>query len=47
MVELVNGMRADIRYAQAMLQGQPEKLNNLGWGPKRSGTALEAPEAVL
>ncbi|MBI4500784.1 MAG: fibronectin type III domain-containing protein [Gemmatimonadetes bacterium] len=47
--ELVSGMRADIKYAEAMLRGKPDrekKLVKLGWGPRRALSTLEAPGEV-
>ena len=46
LTELTDGMKADIRYAEAMLRSKPEKLTNLGWNRRRAGSALEAPGEV-
>jgi hypothetical protein len=44
--ELVDGMKANLRYAEVAVRDQPEKLNQLGWGTRRSSSSLEAPGEV-
>jgi hypothetical protein len=42
----VDSTKADLKYAEFAAKGRPQKLNQLGWAPRRSGTALEAPGEV-
>jgi hypothetical protein len=44
--ELVDGVKANLRYAEIAVRDQPEKLNQLGWAGRRSGSALVAPGEV-
>ena len=43
---LVDGIKANLRYAEVTVRDHPEKLNVLGWGPPREDTDLEAPGEV-
>ena len=43
---LVDGMRANLRYAEIAVRSSPEKLNLIGWGGRRDPSALEAPGEV-
>jgi hypothetical protein len=43
---VVDGAKADLRYAEVVFRDQPKKLSQFGWGPRRSGSNLEAPGAV-
>jgi hypothetical protein len=40
---LVDGMKADLKYAEVTFRDQPEKLSQLGWGPRRDASALDIP----
>ena len=40
---LVDGLRADLRYAEEAVKRDAEKLRKLGWGPRRAPTSLESP----
>lgn len=44
--DLVDGTKADLRYAEVVFRGQPEKLSQLGWGPRRNGSTLDVPGEV-
>lgn len=44
--ELVDGVKANLRYAEVAARDRPEKLSQLGWGGRRSGSSLEAPGEV-
>ena len=44
--ELVDGTKANLKYAEVVFRDQPERLTKLGWGPRRSGSTLEAPGEV-
>ncbi len=44
--DLVDGVKADLRYAEVAARERPEKLSQLGWGPRRGASALEAPGEV-
>lgn len=43
---LVDGAKATLKYAEVVFRDQPERLNQLGWGPRRNGSSLEAPGEV-
>jgi len=43
---VVDGLKADLRYAEVTVRDQPEKLSRLGWGPRRSSGTLKAPGEV-
>ncbi len=40
---LVDGMKADLRYAETTVNFDDDLLKLLGWGGRASGTAMEAP----
>ncbi|MBI2403731.1 MAG: fibronectin type III domain-containing protein [Gemmatimonadetes bacterium] len=44
--DLVDGTKANLKYAEVVFRDQPERLNGLGWGPRRDGSTLEAPGEV-
>jgi hypothetical protein len=44
--DLVDDMRANLKYAEVAVRDQPEKLNQLGWGPRRSPVSLKEPGEV-
>lgn len=44
--DLVDGVKADLRYAELVMRDQPEKLSKLGWGPRRGSSALQPPGEV-
>ena len=44
--EVVDGLKADLRYAEVTVRDQPEKLSRLGWGARRSSSTLQAPGEV-
>ena len=44
--KLVDGVKANLKYAEIVVRDEPEKLNQVGWGERREGTALEAPGEV-
>ncbi len=44
--DLVDGVKASLRYAEVAVRDRPEKLSQLGWGPRRGGSSLEAPGEV-
>ena len=41
--DLDDAVKADLRYAEIAARNQPEKLNALGWRPRRDGSPLEPP----
>lgn len=43
---LVDGTKANLKYAEVVFRDQPGKLSQLGWGPRRNGSTLEAPGEV-
>jgi hypothetical protein len=43
LASLVDGMKVDLKYAEATYRHQPEKLSQLGWGPRRDANALNVP----
>ena len=44
--DLVDGTKAALKYADVIFRDQPQKLSQLGWGPRRDGSSLEAPGEV-
>ena len=44
--DLVDGVKADIKYAEIAVRDRPEKLSQLGWAGRRRGSALEVPGEV-
>ncbi|NIM50389.1 MAG: hypothetical protein GTO22_14255 [Gemmatimonadales bacterium] len=44
--ELVDATKANLRYAEVAVRDQPEKLSQLGWGARRTGSTLEPPGEV-
>ncbi len=44
--DLVDSTKANLKYAEFAVRDQPEKLSQLGWAPRRAGTALKAPGEV-
>jgi hypothetical protein len=44
--DLVDGMKADLKYGEIAVRDEPAKLNALGWRPRRDGSALEPPGEV-
>ncbi|MBI2536642.1 MAG: fibronectin type III domain-containing protein [Gemmatimonadetes bacterium] len=44
--DLVDGAKANLKYAEVVFRDQPERLSQLGWGPRRDGSSLEAPGEV-
>ena len=44
--QLVDGVKANLKYAEIAVRDQPEKLGQLGWGVPNRGSALEAPGEV-
>ncbi len=46
LTDLVDGTKADLKFAEVIFRDQPEKLSQLGWGPRRNGSNLEAPGEV-
>jgi hypothetical protein len=44
--DLADSLKADLKYAEFAVREQPEKLNRLGWGPRREGTPLQPPGEV-
>jgi hypothetical protein len=44
--ELVDDMKANLKYAEVAVRDQPEKLSQLGWGPRRSARPLKQPGEV-
>ena len=43
---LVDGVKANLKYAEIAVRDHPEKLSQLGWGVPSKGSALEAPGEV-
>jgi hypothetical protein len=43
LAELVDALKADLRYAEIAVRDAPQKLNALGWRPPRDGTPLQPP----
>jgi hypothetical protein len=43
---LKDSMRANLRYAEVMARRHPERLIQLGWGPRRPRTPLKPPGEV-
>jgi Fibronectin type III domain len=43
---LVDGVKADLRYAEVMVRDQPEKLGQVGWGLPRTRVSIETPGEV-
>jgi len=41
--DLEDAVKADLKYAEIAVRDQPEKLNALGWRPRRDGSPLEPP----
>ncbi len=46
LAELTEHMKANLKYAEFAVKHRPEKLSQLGWAPRRSGSPLEAPGEV-
>jgi hypothetical protein len=46
LTEIVDGVKADIKYAEALARKNPEKLAGIGWGRRRDRTPLEPPGEV-
>ena len=44
--DLVDSTKANLKYAEFAVKDRPGKLSQLGWGPRRSGSPLEAPGEV-
>lgn len=44
--DLADSLKANLKYAEFAVKSQPEKLNRLGWGPRRDGTPLQPPGEV-
>jgi hypothetical protein len=44
LAELVEAMKADLRYAENITNGEDDKLKLLGWSGKHSAAALEPPD---
>jgi len=44
--QLVDGVKATLKYAEIAVREHPEKLSQLGWGLPSPGSALEAPGEV-
>ena len=44
--ELVDDTKANLKYAEVAVRDQPEKLSQLGWGPRRGASSLAAPGEV-
>lgn len=44
--DLAHSMRADLKYAEFAVRDEPEKLNRLGWSPRRPATPLQPPGEV-
>jgi len=44
--ELVDDMKANLKYAEVAVRDQPEKLSQLGWGPRRAASSLKTPGEV-
>ncbi len=46
LTKLVESMKADLRYAEFAARKAPEKLTQIGWGPRRARRPLEHPGEV-
>ena len=46
LVALKDAMKANLRYAEVEVRGQPEKLSGLGWGGRHGASNLEPPGEV-
>ena len=46
LLALKDAMKANLRYAEVEVRGQPEKLSQLGWGGRRGASDLEPPGEV-
>ncbi len=46
LAEIVDGVKANLKYAEAMTRKNPEKLAGLGWGRRRDNGSLTAPGEV-
>jgi hypothetical protein len=44
--QLVDGVKANLKYAEIAVRDHPERLSQLGWGVPNRGSALEAPGEV-
>jgi len=44
--DLVDAVKADLRYAEIAVRDAPQKLRALGWRPPRDGTPLQLPGEV-
>lgn len=44
--ELVDSLKANLKYAEFAVRDQPEKLSKLGWSLRRDGTPLQPPGEV-
>ena len=44
--KLVDSLKAVLKYAEVVARNEPEKLSQLGWGPRRSSSSLDAPGEV-
>ena len=44
--EMVDGVKANLRYAEIAVRDEPGKLSQLGWGARSRGSALETPGEV-
>jgi len=44
--DLADSLKANLKYAEFAVKDRPEKLSQLGWGQRRSGSPLEAPGEV-
>ena len=44
--DLIDAMKANLKYAEIAVRDRPEKLNKLGWGPPRSASKLDDPGEV-
>ena len=41
--DLVDSLKADLKYAEIAVRDEPEKLNALGWRARRDGSPLQPP----
>jgi hypothetical protein len=41
--DLVDSLKADLKYAEIAVRDDPEKLNALGWRARRDGSPLQPP----
>lgn len=44
--DVVDGLKINLKYAEAVARNNPEHLTILGWGPRRDGSGLKAPGEV-